>query len=171
LEHFEFLAEDEKDPRRAFLDSLSDALAKRGLIVAYNAGFESQRLSDLANWIPGFAGKIARIQARLWDLWPFVKKHVYHPEFRGSFSLKAILPALVPGCSYEGMEVSHGGEAGLAWDQMVRGDLDLEERRRLKTALLSYCRQDTLAMAKVLGRLRAMASIGSRSAGQREYKD
>jgi predicted RecB family nuclease len=154
LEHLEFLAEDEKDPRRAFLDSLSDALAKRGLIVAYNADFESQRLSDLANWMPEYAGKIAKIQARLWDLWPFVKQHVYHPQFRGSFSLKAILPALVPGSSYEGMEVSHGGEAGLAWDQMIRGDLGLDERRRLKAALLAYCRQDTLAMAKVLEVLR-----------------
>ena len=150
LEHFEFLAEDKEDPRRAFLDSLIDTLAKRGLIVAYNAGFESQRLSDLANWMPEYAGKIAKIQARLWDLWPFVKKHVYHPKFQGSFSLKAILPALAPGSSYEGMEVSHGGEAGLAWDQMVRGELGLEERRRLKAALLAYCRQDTLAMAKVL---------------------
>ena len=165
LEHFEFLAEDEEDPRRAFLDSLSEALGKRGLTVVYNAGFESQRLSDLAKWMPEHAGKIARIQARLWDLWPFVKKHVYHPQFQGSFSLKAVLPALVPGYSYEGMEVSHGGEAGLAWDQMVRGNLDLEERRRLKAALLVYCRQDTLAMAKILevlrtGKLRAPGACG-----------
>src|SRR5882762_579181 len=86
---------------------------------------------------------------RMWDLWPFVKRHVYHPQFQGSFSLKAILPALVPGSSYEGMEVSHGGEAGLAWHQMVCGNLDLEERQRLKAALLSYCRQDSLAMAKI----------------------
>ena len=38
---------------------------------------------------------------------------MYHPEFHGSFSLKAVLPVLVHGFSYEGMEVSHGGEAGL----------------------------------------------------------
>jgi predicted RecB family nuclease len=157
LEHFEFLAEDEKDPRRAFLDSLSDVLAKRGLIVAYNAAFESQRLSDLAHWMPECAEKIARIQARLWDLWPFVKKHVYHPQFQGSFSLKAVLPALAPGFSYEGMEVSHGDEAGLAWDHMVRGDLDFVVRQRMKSALLAYCRQDTMAMATVIERLKALA--------------
>jgi hypothetical protein len=154
LEHFEFLAEGEADPRRAFLDSLGDALAKRGLIVAYNAGFESQRLGDLAQWMPEYAGRIAKIRARLWDLWPFVKKHLYHPEFQGSFSLKAVLSALVPGSGYQGMEVSHGGEAGLAWDQMVRGNIELDERQRLKCALLAYCRQDTLAMAKILEVLR-----------------
>jgi predicted RecB family nuclease len=154
LEHFEFLAENEGDPRRAFLDSLGDALANRGLIVAYNAGFESQRLSDLTKWMPEYAPKIAKIQARLWDLWPFVKKHLYHPEFQGSFSLKTVLSALVPGSGYEGMKVSHGGEAGLAWDQMVRGNLDLEERQRLKSALLAYCQKDTLAMAQILEVLR-----------------
>ena len=53
---------------------------------------------------------------------------MYHPEFHGSFSLKAVLPALVHGFSYEGMEVSHGGEAGLVWDHMVRGNSNPEER-------------------------------------------
>ena len=158
LEHFEFLAEDEADPRRDFLESLIDALGSRGPIVAYNAGFESQRLRDLGKWMPKYAGRIGKLQARLWDLLPFVKKHLYHPQFHGSFSLKAVLPALVPGFSYQDMEVSHGGEAGLAWDRVVRGNLDPEERKRLKTALLAYCRQDTLAMVKVLARLRILAS-------------
>jgi hypothetical protein len=83
---------------------------------------------------------------------------VYHPEFHGSFSLKAVLPALVHGFSYENMEVSHGGEAGLAWDQMVRGDLNAEERQRLKMALLAYCRQDTLAMVRVLESLKSLSA-------------
>jgi hypothetical protein len=157
-EHFEFLAEDEGDPRHDFLTSLIDVVGKLGPIVAYNAQFESQRLSDLANWMPEYAAQIAKIQARLWDLLPFVREHVYHPEFHGSFSLKAVLPALVHGFSYENMEVSHGGEAGLAWDQMVRGDLNAEERQRLKMALLAYCRQDTLAMVRVLESLKSLSA-------------
>jgi hypothetical protein len=154
LEHEELLAESQEDPRRNFIDSLCKAVGKRGLIVTYNANFESQRLADLANWMPEYAVRIAAIRARLWDLWPFVKRHIYHPEFSGSYSLKAVLPALVPGLSYEDMEVSHGGEAGLVWDQMVRGDLDPVERQRLKVALLAYCRQDTLAMARILQGMR-----------------
>jgi hypothetical protein len=55
------------------------------------------------------------------------------------------------------MEVSHGGEAGLVWNQMIRGDLEIEQRQRLRSALLAYCQQDTLAMAKVLDRLRILA--------------
>ena len=156
LEHAEFLAETAVDPRRDFIDSLCKAVGKRGQIVAYNATFESQRLADLANWMPEYAERITTIRARLWDLWPFVKRHVYHPQFQGSYSLKVVLPALVPGSSYEGMEVSHGDEAGLVWDQMICGAPNPAERQRLKSALLDYCRQDTLAMAKVLDALRSV---------------
>jgi hypothetical protein len=153
-EHFEFLADDDHDPRREFASSLCDALGKRGPIIVYNATFESQRLRDLAGWLPEYAGAIAGIQERLWDLWPFVKRHIYHPQFQGSFSLKTVLPALVTGLSYEGMEVAHGDEAGLAWDRMIRSGVDVSERQRLKSALLAYCGQDTLAMVKILERLR-----------------
>ena len=83
-----------------------------------------------------------------------MRQHFYHPEFWGSYSLKSVLPALVPGLTYEGLEVAHGGDAGLAWDRMIRGGLDIAERQRLKSALLKYCGQDTLAMVKVISKLR-----------------
>jgi predicted RecB family nuclease len=159
LDHFEFLAQTNEDPRKDFIESLCEALGSRGMIVAYNAGFEGERLKDLAGWMPQYTKQIDQIRARLWDLLPFVRKHVYHSQFQGSYSIKSVLPALVPGFSYEGMEVSHGGEAGLVWDQMVRDDLDPVDRSRLKAALLAYCRQDTLAMVKVLDGLRLLASI------------
>src|SRR5205085_11990248 len=117
-----------------------------GSIVVYNKSFESGRLSDLGRWLPEFRGQIASIQGRLWDLLALMRQHVYHPEFRGSFSLKSVLPALVPGFSYEGIEVADGSDAGLAWDRMIRGGVSKAERRRLQTALLKYCGQDTLAM-------------------------
>ena len=72
----------------------------------------------------------------------------------GSFSLKSVLPALVPDMTYEGMEVAEGAQAGLAWDKMVRGQIDDAERKRLREALLAYCRQDTVALARLLDRLR-----------------
>ena len=154
LEHFEFLADDDRDPRRAFIESLCAILIGRGPIVVYNASFESQRLHELANRLPSYRDRIERIQRRLWDLLPFVRRHVYHPKFNGSFSIKAVLPALVPELSYEGMEVAHGEQAGLAWEEMVRGEISSQERARLRSALLAYCRQDTWAMASVLKALR-----------------
>jgi hypothetical protein len=101
--------------------------------------------------------EIENIQERLWDLLPVVKRHVYHPDFRGSFSIKSVLPALVPGMTYDQMEVAEGGQAGLAWDQMLRGECDPAERKRLRLALLAYCQQDTLAMVRILERLRVFS--------------
>ena len=111
-------------------------------------------LTELAAWLPEFAERINAIQGRLWDLLRLIRNHVYHPAFAGSYSLKAVLPALVPEKSYEGMAVANGQDAGLAWDSLVRGSLDQVERDKIKTALLDYCGQDTLALTALLQKLR-----------------
>jgi Domain of unknown function(DUF2779) len=149
-EHFEFLATDRSDPRQAFISALCDVLGDGGSIVVYSQQFESQRLLDLASWLPKFSGRIEMIQRRLWDLLPIIRDYVYHPAFAGSYSLKSVLPALVPDMSYAGMEVSNGQAAGLAWESMVRGGLDVVEREKTRKALLDYCGQDALGMVRLL---------------------
>ena len=123
---------------------------RSGSIVVYNQRSNRSDFRNLAAYLPEFAERIANIQARLWDLLPVVRNHVYHPAFAGSYSLKAVLPALVPEMTYEGMPVANGQDAGLAWESLVRGTLDQAERERIKKALLDYCGQDTLAMVMLL---------------------
>jgi hypothetical protein len=154
-EHFDFLALDSGDPRTAFIASLCEALGEdNGSIVVYNEQFESQRLWELAGWLPAHTDRIRGIQRRLWDLLPVVRNHVYHPAFGGSFSLKAVLPALVPEMTYEGMEVPNGQAAGLAWESMISNRVTDSERQAKRKALLEYCGQDTLALVKLLDALR-----------------
>jgi predicted RecB family nuclease len=129
-----------------------------GDIVVYNATFESQRLLELAACLPEFSGRIKNIQSRLWDLLPVVRNHVYHPAFAGSYSLKAVLPALVPDMTYDGMVVADGQNAGQAWESLLRGGLDGDERDRITKALLDYCAQDTLALVRLLERLQTEVS-------------
>jgi len=152
-EHYEFLATDASDPRHDFITSLCAALGESGSIVVYSS-FESQRLSDLASWFPEFTERIDAIQGRLFDLLPVVREHSYHPAYAGSYSIKSVLPALVPSLTYAGMEVANGQDAGLAWESLVRGGLGREERNRIKKALLAYCGQDTLALVRLLQELR-----------------
>jgi hypothetical protein len=156
-EHHEFLATNSNDPRREFISSLSTALGDRGSIVVY-AAFESQRLSELAAWLPEFAKRIKTIHSRLWDLLPVIRKYVYHPAFAGSYSLKAVLPALVPEMTYDGMVVRNGQDAGLAWVSLIRGTGDEAERERLRKALLDYCGQDTLALVRLVDKLRFVSA-------------
>jgi predicted RecB family nuclease len=156
-EHYEFLATDSDDPRNSFISSLCEALGDSdGSIIVYNEQFESQRLWELASWLPAYTDRIRAIQRRLWDLLPIVRNHVYHPGFAGSYSLKSVLPALVPEMTYEGMEVADGRSAGEAWESLIGGDCDEAERRHKREALLAYCGKDTLAMVMLLERLRSL---------------
>ncbi len=118
------------------------------------SSFESQRLSELGSWLPEFADRISAIQHRLFDVLPVVREHVYHPAFGGSYSLKVVLPALVPDMTYSGMEVADGQCAGLAWESLIRGSMDQAESERIRKALLDYCGQDTLALVRLLDKLK-----------------
>ena len=84
---------------------------------------------------------------------PVIRNHVYHPAFAGSYSLKAVLPVLVPEMTYVGMDVANGTDAGLAWESLARGSLDQSEQDRIKRALLDYCGQDTLALVRLVEKL------------------
>jgi predicted RecB family nuclease len=157
-EHIEFLATDRSDPRQAFISALCDVLGDHGSIVVYSQQFESQRLSELASWLPEFSGRISKIQRRLWDLLPIVRNYVYHPQFAGSYSLKSVLPALVPEMTYEGMEVADGQAAGLAWESLISGDCSEAEHQRKRKALLDYCGQDTLGMVRLVEKLQRVSA-------------
>jgi predicted RecB family nuclease len=106
--------------------------------------------------LPEYAERINAIQSRLFDLLPVVREHSYHPAYAGSYSIKSVLPALVPDMTYDGMEVSNGQDAGLAWEAFVRGTVEELERDRIRKGLLDYCGQDTLAMVRLVETLRSV---------------
>ena len=88
-----------------------------------------------------------------------MRDHVYHPDFGGSFSLKSVLPVLVPELSYNALEVSEGGIAALELGRLLlRGDTLAEaEKSRLREALLRYCELDTWGTVRLLERLHELA--------------
>jgi hypothetical protein len=155
--HHEFLQDDGDDPRGAFITTLLSVLEehKKTPIIVYSS-FESGVLSEFSALFPKYAKRIEKIKSRLWDLLQVIRSNVYHPQFLGSFSIKNVLPALVPDMSYDGMEVADGTEAGLAYEKLISGELESKERQSLRDALLDYCRQDTLGMVKLLEHLRRL---------------
>ena len=106
VEHHEFLADDSNDPRPEFVETLCQVIGKKGSVLAYNSGFESGCLADLAEWLPQYKDEIGDIRDRLWDPLPVIRAHVYDLAFRGSYSPKSVLPVLVPDMSYDGIEVA-----------------------------------------------------------------
>jgi len=92
---------------------------------------------------------------RLFDLHPVVRNTYYHPEFRGSFSIKSVLPVLVPGMGYNDLEIPDGQAASVNYMQALRNS-DRRERQRTFRNLRAYCERDTLAMVRLREALEAL---------------
>jgi hypothetical protein len=162
LEHHAWVAEGPGDPRPELARRVIEACRGAATVVAYNMGFEKGCLEGMARATPDLAPGLRDVIARLADPLPVVRDHVYHPGFDGSFGLKNVLPALVPDLSYDGLPIADGALASLVLSRLV---LDGErvapaERGERREALLRYCERDTLAMVRMLERLRALAAGG-----------
>lgn len=157
--HHEWLAEGPEDPRRRLAECLIHACESARTVVAYNAGFESGCIRQMAETLPDLAAPLRRIDARLVDLLPIIRNHVYHPEFSGSFGLKSVLPALVPELSYNELAIRDGQTASLQLEQLLfNGDeLEPEAKKELRRNLLLYCYQDTWGLVRLLDCLWQMA--------------
>ena len=156
LRHFEFLADPHSDPRIPFIKNLIEALGKEGNIIVYNKSFEVTRLKEIASVFPEYEEDINSIIGRVKDLMlPFQKKYYYTPEMQGSYSIKYVLPALVPEMSYDNMEIADGGTASLAYESLLTMD-DFIKIDEIKKQLLEYCKLDTLAMVKILEKLESL---------------
>ncbi|MBN1629710.1 MAG: DUF2779 domain-containing protein [Thermoleophilia bacterium] len=152
LKHEEFLCAEARDPRRAFAESLLQAVGPSGSIVVYNKGMESTRLEELARDFPELAGGLSSLNARVFDLLPVVRQCCYHIDFHGSRSLKSVTPILAPHLSYEGLGLRGGLQAMEAYARAVDPTTSEAERHQLCADLREYCGVDTLAMVEIIRR-------------------
>jgi hypothetical protein len=115
--------------------------------------FEKGVLSNLAEYFPEYRKRLNDIIDNLVDLMePFRRRDIYHWEMDGSYSLKAVLPVLVPDMSYEGLAISNGDMASEAYFALEKSG-DAEEQQNLRKSLLEYCRQDSLGMVRILEKM------------------
>ncbi|RLQ20276.1 DUF2779 domain-containing protein [Seongchinamella sediminis] len=156
IEHYEWLAVPGGDPRQDLAKALVRACDGAASVVAYNAGFERSCIKGLVNICPELEGELVTIADKLVDLLPIVRNNVYHPKFHGSFSIKSVLPALVPGAGYADLEVASGDVAALKLEQMMRGEFE-GSTGELREALLKYCETDTYAMVELYRKLLEIA--------------
>jgi hypothetical protein len=155
----EFLAERSNDPRAPMIEPLIEACAGARTVLVYFEQFEKARLEELAEWFPARRQDLLGIKDRVVDLLPIVRDHVYHPDFRGSFSLKTVLPALVPDLSYADLKIQRGDVASSEIYRLLFDEsLSAGAARALRADLLAYCRRDTEAMVRLLDVLRNLAT-------------
>ena len=156
-QHFEYLAPPNVDPRRELIEQLLAVIPVDACVLTYNQAFEKGVLRELAALFPDLAEAIEARVANVRDLMvPFRRRDVYRWQMRGSYSIKEVLPAMVPELSYEGLEIANGMAAMQAYREMC-GSESGEELEKLRKAMLEYCRLDTLAMVRILERLPILA--------------
>jgi predicted RecB family nuclease len=157
--HHEWLAEGPGDPRPALAARLIRTCESARTVVAYNADFERRCIEQMAEILPALATPLRSIITRLMDLLPVVRNHVYHPDFGGSFSLKSVLPMLVPELGYDTLPISDGGTASVELECLLfSGDgLGPAVKEQLRSDLRRYCHQDTWGLVRLLERLRGLA--------------
>jgi hypothetical protein len=148
LRHEEFLHKDVSDPRRVLSEALLESLGERGSICVYSP-YERSILEQLAATVPSLSQALLRIVSRLWDLFPIVRDYYYHPAFGGSYSIKSVLPAMVPSLAYDDLTIKEGGHAASQYYRMVFVETDWVERAEIEESLLRYCERDTLAMVEL----------------------
>ena len=162
LSHSEFLAPPGIDPRDALTERLLAAIPEGSCVLAYNKTFEIRVLKDLAERLPKRRERLLAIAEGVKDLMvPFRRRDIYHWEMNGSYSLKKVLPVLVPQLSYEGMAIQEGREASLAYLALEKIE-GRKEREKAEEDLRAYCRQDTLGMVKLLEKMRELADSPTR---------
>lgn len=147
ISHSDHIHAHDSDPRPELTERLIAALGDEGTICVYS-GFENSVLGDLARLSPQHAAALVSIQERLLDLLQVVKKTLYDPEFRGSFSIKRVFPALVSGLGYDDLEVSNGLMASAYYERAME-NRDENSRHRDFEALRRYCERDTTAMVEL----------------------
>jgi len=149
LHHHEFLADATDAPMRECAESLIEALGDAGPIFVYT-GYEKSRLMELAERFPDLAPALGVVIERLYDLHPLTKTNYYHPDMRGSWSLKKVLPTVAPDLTYEGLDiVGEGSEAEGAFMELLAPDIEPVRRDAVRAALLKYCELDTLALVRL----------------------
>ncbi|EKX36477.1 hypothetical protein GUITHDRAFT_117367 [Guillardia theta CCMP2712] len=98
---------------------------------------------------PAYAARIDAVNARMIDFCKLAKETIYHPDLRGSHSIKDVLPALVPAyrTAYKDLPINNGRLAAVKFEAMKVADP--QQAQVLRQNLLNYCKLDTLALVEL----------------------
>jgi hypothetical protein len=156
IEHREYLHSTPTDPRKALFEQMNRDIGNMGTILAFYQTFEKGRIKEWAQATPEYLNWAERLTERMQDLLtPFKQFYYYHPDQRGSCSIKKVLPVMSD-LSYKGMTISNGGEALSAYIRYFVNNKPHDNKEQLIKDMLAYCELDTWAMVLILRQLREL---------------
>ena len=150
FQHEEYLDTSGNSPMRACAESLIKVIGEEGPIFAYGS-YEKTVLNALIARYSDLAEDLHKLKERLVDLLSIVRKTYYHPDMRGSWSIKKVVPTMAPHLNYGSLgDVQDGNAAGTAYLRIIDPETETDEHQRLIRELLAYCKLDTLAMVELV---------------------
>lgn len=154
--HKEYLHEKRSDPSQKVAELLNEWIGTIGTVIAWNKSFEAGVNREIGERLPEYKVAMERINNMLYDLMDvFKKQHYVHPKFKGSNSIKKVLPALVD-ISYDNLVIKEGGQASNSWWEMTAPKTPPETSEHISKHLKIYCGQDTYAMYAIWDKLYKM---------------
>lgn len=145
--HFEYLHTTKELPFEPIAKKLRAQIGDKGTVIAWHSSFEEGRNREIGEMVPEYRDFMTDLNQRMYDLKMIFKNSYNDYRFKGSFSLKAVLPALLPKYSYADLEIRGGGDAMKVIYDLVFGEA--ENKEHLKKWTLDYCERDTLVMVKL----------------------
>jgi len=150
LSHRDFLDLSGNDPAEQLALALIADCGTQGPVYVYNAGFETSRIREMAARFPELSNALLAINERVIDLLPIARERYYHPSQQGSWSIKKVLPAVVPELRYDALDgVQDGGMAMDAFLEAIHTDTNAQRKDQIHAQLLAYCKLDTYAMVRL----------------------
>ncbi len=152
------------DPRRAFAESLLQVLGESGgAVLAYNAGFERNRIRELAVSFDDLNPALEALLPRIVDLFQIAREHYYDPALCGRWSFRSVMGAVAPGLRAGVFDrrdpTSDAGHAGSADDDVsaqsafarsLRRDLDAATREQLRARLVAHGQREAEALRRLV---------------------
>jgi len=159
IEHKEFIHREKATPVHIVAHKLREDIGDVGNVVVWNKGFEGKCNSDLAAVNKDLESFLLGLNDRIFDLMEVFQKMEYlHDDFKGSYSIKNVLPVICPDLNYNDLQVSNGAEAVVEYENLIFGNVPDDEKEDKYESLLEYCKLDTWAMVRIFQELEKMIS-------------
>lgn len=157
LEQFEFLKVSAEDPSEEIAKLLEQHIEPKGTVIVWFQTFEKGVHKEIGERLTQYRPLMERINSQVYDLMEiFSKRHYVHPGFRGSASIKKVLPVIAPELTYEDLSIREGMQASNSWWEMITSGTSQARKGEIEKGLKEYCGRDTYAMYVIWDHLRKM---------------
>jgi hypothetical protein len=160
--HKEYLHTTCDAPMTAIAHSLRKDIGDQGSVIVWYKPFEVPRTKELASSVPVHAEFLLSLADRIYDLMDICDKGYYHhKDFRGSISIKSVLPVMCPELSYKDLNVQNGGQAMTTYRDLIFSEVHDHNRGQVINDLMAYCKLDTWAMVRIWEEMWIKSTQGS----------